>query len=179
MAGKPAFTPVTAPNRGKGKSIKGWVMTILIGLALAVVIVAFTQHQQTVSNTYGKLLAAASPAVAGANKVDLSLGNTPTPTPAATITTTRTQVTVPATGTEDIDLTLKEGDQLVGLYDAPNQVDFSLWDLSVPRQRLLQQVRVRGESNFSWTAKQDGDYVLEFTSPQTTDVSVAYAIRKK
>jgi hypothetical protein len=179
MAGRSPFTPVKPPTRRQGRSIKGLAMTVVAGLLIAVVIVALSQHPQTIGQTYGKVAALASPMMAGTSRVDLSLAVTPTSTAGPTINTTRTQITVPATETKDVKLSLKSGDKLVGIFNAPNKVDFSLWILSDPRQRLLQQVQVQGESTFSWTATQDGDYVMEFTAANTTDVSVAYAIRAK
>ncbi len=172
-----SFTPVMPPVRPKRRSIRGLLLTAILGIVLAVVIVFLVQHPREVGTAYGKLAAIASPVMAGTSRVDLSLAATPTPTPGAVIKTTRTRISIPAGQIKDIQITMKQGDQLVGIFDAADPVDFSFWLLSDPRQRLLQQVQVQGQSNFKWTADQDGNYVFEFLSPRATTVSIAYAIR--
>ena len=172
-----SFTPVMPPVRPKRRSIRGLLLTTILGIVLAIVIVSLAQHPREVGTMYGKLVAVASPVMAGASRVDLSLAATPTPTPGAVIRTTRSRIALSAGDIKDIQISLKSGDQLVGIFETTDPVDFSLWLLSDPRQRLLQQVQVQGQSKFAWTADQDGNYVFEFLSPRATTVSIAYAIR--
>lgn len=172
-----SFTPVRPPTRQKGRSIRGLLVTAILGIVVAVVIVSLAQHPREVGQAYGKLAAAASPVMAGTSRVDLSLAATPTPTPGPVIKTTRTRVALPAGEIKDIQISLKSGDQLVGIFESTDPVDFSFWALSDPRQRLLQQVQTQGQSKFAWTADQDGNYAFEFLSPQATTVSIAYAVR--
>ncbi len=172
-----SFTPVKPPSRSNGRSIRGLLTTAVLWIVLAVVIVSVVQHPREIGAAYGKLAAAASPVMAGTSRVDLSLAATPTPTASPSITTTRSQVAIPAGKITDVQISLKRGDQLVGIFETTVPVDFSFWVLSDPRQRLLQQIQAQGQSKFAWTADQDGNYVFEFLSPQETTISIAYAVR--
>ena len=174
MADAPTVQPPSAAPP-KRRSVRDLAIALAIALVITVALVAFASNRGLVDGISSAFSGITSPVAAGATLVNLSVGSTPVPTP--TVTTNRSQVVVPGTGTRVVPLSLKSGDQVVGVYDAADQVDFSLWLLTVPRQRLLQQVQVQGESTFSWTATASGDYMIQFTSPRDTTVSLAYAVK--
>lgn len=172
----------TAPMSGatttpKPRSHKRRLLALTV-VALVVVLAAMiVTGQPLTQRVIGSLLRLASPLTSSTSSVQLNVQIGPRPLPTPAIESTHLTLRVPATGTQEVRLVLKRGDQLVGIYKPDHQVDFSLWLLTVPRQRLIQQVQVQDESTFAWTAQQSGDYLLLFASPRNTDVAIAYAIR--
>src|SRR5579884_1509976 len=106
--------PSTKAVRSKPRRfpVRGLV-TIVIVVAAVLAVLA---EKQTILGAYNQLAGETSPVLASAAKVGVPLGATPTATP--TIETKRVQITVPGTGTQEVRIPLKKGDQLVGIYDA-------------------------------------------------------------
>jgi len=165
----------TAAPSTKRKGTRIPVVPLTLVLFVVAAAYVYVSARPLVTRLYDSVVAATSPILASTTTIDVT--QRATPTPGATISTERVTITVPATETKEIRLTLRRGDEVVGIYQADQQVDFNLWLLTQPRERLIQQVQVQGEKTFAFTADQNATYLLQYTSPQTTTVSIAYAIK--